>query len=377
MDVRPLVEMGIPLRTILTPFVHKHSDEANTYQERLGINGFGTSVNYNKTHVTDRKVDVMHRYDSEGYALREESPEGPYFPLWETSPYVNVSGLVNHNIIYRPSVSALVAKVMTTQSAYIGGILRAPAGDSSDPNPRTALFATLLSINEGREVRYNGEPLVELYIPVFDVFDEGERRVVAILITILEWKVYLQDILPSNSPGLAVSIDYECGEPNLAADTNRMGEGGGFTFVINGHEANFLGYGDQHRGFQDLMRHGILMTDNIDDGTVLGINVDDECSYDIHVYPTQEFYDYYNTSNPMAITWSIVAVFVFTIFVFLWYNHLVERRQTVVLKQATQATAVVVSLFPKVSVYGPIELAHPAFMLTPSCCDFYRMSERG
>jgi hypothetical protein len=55
----------------------------------------------------------------------------------------------------------------------------------------------------------------------------------------------------------------------------------------------------------------------------------------------------------MVITLSIVVVYIFTIFVFLWYNHIVERRQTVVLKQATQATAVVASLFPKVSVNGP------------------------
>lgn len=40
-------------------------------------------------------------------------------------------------------------------------------------------------------------------------------------------------------------------------------------------------------------------------------------------------------------------VFLFTISMFLVYNHLVEKRQSIILHKATQSTAIVSSLFPK------------------------------
>ncbi|CAB9503263.1 Receptor-type guanylate cyclase gcy [Seminavis robusta] len=324
-------------------------DEADVYQEQLGMNGFGSMANYHKTHLTDRKVDLMHRFDATGKAFREETTESPYFPLWQTSPFVNSSGLVNRNILCRKNVTQLIANVMTTESAYLGDILRAPPGNSSDPNTMTALFATLMSMNEGHSVPYGGEPLVEMYLPIFDAFNESQRRVVGILKTIINWESYLRNILPSNVNGIEVVIDYECAgaEQNLIADTDKNGEDAGFTFLLNGPEVKFIAYGDQHEGFDEWMRNGNLITDNLDDGTVRGIEVDPTCSYDIHVYPTQKFYDHHHTSMPMVITWSIVAVFLFTIGVFLFYDHLVEYRQSVVLKTATQTTAIVSSLFPR------------------------------
>ena len=80
---------------------------------------------------------------------------------------------------------------------------------------------------------------------------------------------------------------------------------------------------------------------------VTGMQVDKTCCYDIHVYPTMEFYNMYNTSTPLVITFSIVGVFIVTVFMFLFYDRLVERRQKIVLAKATQSTAIVSSFFPK------------------------------
>lgn len=322
-------------------------DEMVEYQELLGVNGYQSKEMYHKTRVTDRKVDLMHRFDVNGRAVRESSPDGPYYPMWQTSPYVNMSGLINHNIVYRPNVSALVKSIMTTRSAHFGGILTAEPGTYSDLHTRTALLAALHCIEEGREMTYHGEPFVELYLPVFDSFDESEREVIGILAAYIQWEYFLETVI-TNEDSVQVVVDYECGaESNLVADTDLNGVDSAFTYMLHDGHAELMGYGDVHHGFDAWMRHGFLITDNLDDGTVSGVDVDPTCAYDIHVYPSQKFYDHYRTNLPAVITASIAAVFIFTISVFMFYDYLVERRQEVVLTKATQSTAIVSSLFPK------------------------------
>lgn len=113
-------------------------------------------------------------------------------------------------------------------------------------------------------------------------------------------------------------------------------------------EATAIGFGDQHdTTFDDWKRDGVFRVGHLEDGTVNGIDFNqDSCRYSIHVYPTQTFIDSFTTKTPLKITLTIMAVLVFTIFIFLVYDRLVERRQGVVLAKATQSTAIVSSLFP-------------------------------
>ena len=50
---------------------------------------------------------------------------------------------------------------------------------------------------------------------------------------------------------------------------------------------------------------------------------------------------------PAYATMTVCLIFVFTGFMFLVYDRLVERRQHVVLKQASKTSAIVSSLFPE------------------------------
>ena len=49
----------------------------------------------------------------------------------------------------------------------------------------------------------------------------------------------------------------------------------------------------------------------------------------------------------MFSTIVVFAIFVFTGIMFLFYNHLVDKRQNVVMDQANRTTAIVSSLFPE------------------------------
>ena len=255
---------------------------------------------------------------------------------------------MNHNIIYRPYIAEIVSDVMSTGSAFLGPIIQGPPGSLTSGHPHTSLFAALRSIKEEREVMYNGQPFAELYIPVFDSFNETERKVSGLMAAMLKWETYLRNVLPNSVVGVEVVIDYHCeGVKNAEADKVRTEEA--FTYRLDGAAAHFVGYGDLHDGrYDEWMRHGSLVAANLNDGTVHGIPVHKNCSYDLHVYPTEDFSDNFNTATPIFVTVAIASVFTFAIFVFFIYDRLVEVRQKHVLTKATQSTAIVSSLFPKV-----------------------------
>lgn len=174
---------------------------------------------------------------------------------------------------------------------------------------------------------------------MFNKFDQTARKVVAILTSTVSWRSYFQDILPSSAHGIVVVLKYACGDED---DDH-------FTFLVDGPDANVIGEGDHHDlQFDQFVRVGSFTKGVVKDGTLNGMTVDSVCAYEIEVYPSQDFYDDYNTKAPIVLAFSIVALFIFMICMFLCYDQLVERRQKVVLQKATQSTAIVSSLFPKV-----------------------------
>ena len=97
-----------------------------------------------------------------------------------------------------------------------------------------------------------------------------------------------------------------------------------------------------------MERTATFTVDHIADGTETGIKFNQgSCPYTLHVYPSQIYYQSHMTKDSIVITFSVAMVFLFTIFMFLVYDWLVERRQKLVLAKATQSTAIVSSLFPK------------------------------
>jgi len=134
----------------------------------------------------------------------------------------------------------------------------------------------------------------------------------------------------------------------LQEDAPKDPTAGVFSYILNGYDADVLGFGDLHdTRFDDDVREGAFLKDFLEDGTVTGVPIDQRCTYKIRVYPSQEFYDTFITTQPLNITLVIVCVFVLAIAMFLFYNRVVERRQQKILRKAAQSTAIVSSLFPK------------------------------
>jgi hypothetical protein len=222
---------------------------------------------------------------------------------------------------------------IASQAAVLGGFVSGPKGATNDKNPTTALFATLESMWVGYKVEYEGDPMSNLFIPIFDKLDGNDRTVVGILRSTIHWKSRMSDILPASNPGIVVVLENACD--------------GNYTYLLQGEEAIPLGDGDLHDpAFDENEIIGRFMTEIIDDGTSTGLPLNQEgCPYQFHIYPTQEYQNAYSSDEPLMISLAVAAVFVFTIGMFFVYDRLVERRQKLVLAKATQSTAIVSSLF--------------------------------
>ena len=311
-----------------------YSDEGRSYQDAAGhVNGYENETWVKQSWITDHKVDPLHTFTTNGEPLLDEG-NGPYLPRWETSPLLETN-FVNQDMFLAPGIGEYAKKCLETESVVIGGFEYAPPGDASYPNPTTRMFAILRSMWEGTEWSYLGDPMTHLYMPVYDSFNVTVRKPVAIVNSLVHWRAFFRDILPPNVVGITIVLENACD--------------GFHTYRIDGPEANVIGFGDHHEvAFSDMERTATFTTDRIADGTETGIKFNQgSCPYTLHVYPSQIYYQSHMTKDPIVITFSVAMVFLFTIFMFLIYDWLVERRQKLVLAKATQSTAIVSSLFPK------------------------------
>lgn len=412
-------------------------DESIAYQEGQGLGNLQSQKSHFGTVTDNRTVDVMHYYGG-GTVVPEVPGSNWYLPAWQTCPYVR-QGLVNNNHLRYENTTRAIQRVYDTSSAVLGGMMMAPPGSPDSPDPFTALLSSLRSAQANVSTPYLGDPMTDLFIPIFDTFDGAKRRVVGVMAALIHWKSNFRNVLPESAQGIVVVLEYKCGnsttmvndserrrraegtateardlattfeiisvesdapsstptssywnpaptskaneESGTSAPTNaptkaatqftsgeqqhaqsmedeeRMDtgehtpseEGGSFfTYIIEGSQAHALGLGDLHDPtFDEFVRKGTFSIDTLDDGTISGVPIDQTCSYNLYVYPSQSYYEGYITTAPLTITLVIVAVFIFAIITFLCFNRLVERRQKRILKKATQSSAIISSLFPK------------------------------
>jgi hypothetical protein len=231
------------------------------------------------------------------------------------------------------TIGPIARDCISKNAAVLGGFSNAPSGGVSHPNPETSLFALLESLEAGERVEHAGDPISHMAMPVFDVLNGTEREIVAVLQSTIHWRTYLRDLLPDTVKGITVVIENECD--------------GFYSYEMSDSKAFGIGFGDRHEpAFDDYQVKGRFLTERIEDGTISGVPLNQEgCPYIFHVYPSLIYYEDFISKDPVVISLSVAAVFSFTIFMFLLYDRLVERRQRLVLAKATQSTVIVSSLF--------------------------------
>jgi Adenylate and Guanylate cyclase catalytic domain len=248
---------------------------------------------------------------------------------WQTSPLI--TSYVNHNLLRYPPLTDEMGLVMATGSALLGTFQVGPPGNST-----VSSYASFISNSAQKEVFYHGDPISEVYLPIFRSFQEFEREPVAILGSMFQWSSFFENVLPASAKGIYLVLENTCQGP--------------FTYLANAGKIQYLGQGDMHEENYNYLerKSSFSSVTNIDDGTEFGLRFQpDYCTVSIRFYPSQVYHDDVSTSRPVLVTCIVLAVFVFMAFMFLLYDRLVERRQNLVLNQAVQSSAIVSSLFPQ------------------------------
>jgi len=256
-------------------------------------------------------------------------------PTWQTSPLFHDGADINENLLVSDMTSSGLNSSFYTRSVVLGEFIESEAGDIHSDNELTALMSLMMSATRGQKVDYAGDPMGQIFLPIFSSFKD-DRIPVAVMGATIQWASYFQGILPSTLKGVYIVLQNTCS--------------GDYTYEINGEDVRPVGRGDLHdAAFDDMKRSSSFESvETIGDGTKSGLPLNkDHCMVSIDVYPSKVFYDEYNTSAPLKITVAVLFIFVFTVCMFVFYDRLVERRQGIIMTKALQSNAIVTSLFPK------------------------------
>ena len=265
-----------------------------------------------------------------------EPSDGPYIPSWQTSP-VFIRTLVNRNLLTDPESEVSSNVSFTTASVVFGGFEFAPDDNGTANVPQqTQFYTALLSIQKKRPFPYRTSPVTRIFLPIFDSFNETSKTPVGLVSALIRWESYFVHVVPPELRGINMVINNDCGDV--------------YTFKITEGEPDPVGLGDLHDTTFDRLARMATFDDinTVDDGSPHGLPLNHEnCSYHMTSYPNQDMLDDYQTNLPALITLAVACCFAFTFILFVFYDRLVERRQTLVLQRAEQTTAIVQSLFPK------------------------------
>jgi len=238
--------------------------------------------------------------------------QGPYLPVWQMAPAPHDPNVVNYNLLDNPVFQ------------------RIEHGMQSINKPVLSEATDLAWLYNGSVYDDPTHPHSFLLQPVYQDFTNHSQDMLGVLVAVIGWDHYFENLLPPEAHGITVVMKDTCGDE--------------FSYQINGAHAHFLGYGDHHeRKYSHLEEASpfdvLHQLENSKFHT--------HCEYEMHIYPTQELQDDYTTNKPIVYTVVVLSVFLVTVGVFVLYDFMVTMRQDKVMLAAQKSNAVVASLFPK------------------------------
>ena len=173
--------------------------------------------------------------------------------------------------------------------------------------------------------------------PVFETYSE-DAPILGFYTVSVPWERYFENLLPEGKNGFEVVLNDSCGTV--------------LTYSVNGPESKLKGEGDLHDSDYDYLGKGWVYVDSFRDMVPIDKynpkdTPENECVYQLYVYPTDVLRDYHVSKDPIIYALYVSLIFVFTALIFLAYDWAVARRQDKVLRTATRTQAIVASLFPE------------------------------
>jgi hypothetical protein len=255
-----------------------------------------------------------------GTKTRVDSPNQAalYSPLWQLSAAPHDVSIINFNLMSDEIFSKLLRIMISSRTPVLSEVF----------DPSTILGGgALADYGDGKF-----HPHSVIVKPIHKGF-KNTSDIVGSIILAVPWDEYFTNILHQGAHKILCVMRDTCG--------------GVFTYHLNGPQVTFVGHGDHHDSRYDYLEHTVPFGPP-SDKYVYGQDddADAHCRYSLHIYPTVELQESYETNRPALFASVVVLVFVFTSFIFLMYDFLVQRRQDRVQSAAVRSNAIVSSLFP-------------------------------
>jgi hypothetical protein len=280
----------------------------------------------------------IYRFNVEGeedFAIYENST-GPYLPSWHLYPVY--PELINYNPLTQSADNGAVLEMKRTNEAVISRIQNLDQVTEITEAGLTSVLTDMI----GRKFRdsslvYAGEPITNIYYPVFDSFD-SDRKLVAMYFCIMYWPTFFTAVLPPLASGIICVVKNTCGDV--------------LSYEISGEGANFLGFRDAHDRNWDHLEV-VYTFDSLRTSerfafsdTSVKLN-EDQCAYSLLVYPSKELRESTVTSTPLIYCIIVAAVFIFIGLVAISYDLLVQRRMQRIMKSEKESSQIVHAAFPQ------------------------------
>jgi Adenylate and Guanylate cyclase catalytic domain len=312
---------------VLSPLVNQSA--RSSWQAYATLNQDWTSSN--------QYIPVFIHNGTDGSSPLPADAPGPFSPVWQMSPAPSTDvAIVNFDLYSNPVFQPLYDQVRDQiSSAWSDFCNTTDLFGESAPNtggsPQSILIQPIVSAS-------TVEPL-------------PPAQVSAAIVSVWNWELYLQDILPPNVNGMIV----------IVADS--YGRAG--TFELYGANVTFVGTGDLYEPAYASMEYFAPLACNRPFTPSLGqlsrillggknatsLSSDSPvspCAYSLYIYPSSTFQAAYTSGSLPAIYCTfVVLIVVGTTLAFVLFDWYTRRKEDVIIAKAERTHAIVASLFPE------------------------------
>lgn len=268
-------------------------------------------------------------FQEEGIILAPKYGEGPYYPVWMTSPPIFNPNFINSD----PAPWALkgpIRAVTEARASVFTDVVPVEnlANRAINVDDHEAYHASLVDYVLDPDATTFMHPHSAMMVPVFEELNDPSSRMVGNFAVVLPWDRYLVNLLPDGVDGITCVLRNTCDKA--------------WTYQLDGNSAFYMGEGDFHDPRYNYTEVELPFGEYDDDETVEG-----ECRYSYFIYATKEYEERYRSNTPWVLTFVVAATFTLMISTFLVYDNFVKQRNNKVVDHATKTNAIVSSLFPE------------------------------
>ena len=315
---------------------------------REDLNVAGVESTTSGSSIPSAIYDWKQDSDTKTVDTTADTVVGMHFPVWQVAPPpLDASESPMMLDLYSiPWIQESIDHVLSTKRTTLS------------PIHDMGILTNYASV-EGHESEHSivqTEEMVHslLIEPVFDTFDTDTRRVVGVVMAVVNLVVVYSGILEDEAEGMIIDVENTC-------DSSRH------SFFIGDDETHYLGsdfmhnpkfafmtqrkrLGDEGEGddsSDDRRRRRRRNLDQDSEDKEEDSDDIDECGFYVSAHCSEIFVENWERNTSVMYTVIVLSIFLFTGLVFFIYDLLVQRRQQKVMDTAEKTTAIVSSLFPK------------------------------